>query len=277
MKLSQHSPIRSNEPFWQCAYYSGCGNCFLVAFDPDNVHEMLNQEERASIALQTKEVVDGLLFLGLNRSSLRMHYFNSDGSRASMCGNGLRCLGLFASRQYSELSPSFTIITDVGPRKITLLSDNEIEADMGAINKTHVLSYPQEPLYLTDTGVPHALIVRPILPTGPIEDEARPLRFHTLFGKEGANISYATYSTQENKTVVFLRTYERGVERETGACGTGACAAAIILHNHYNCPFPFVIHFASQETARVTRQENRVFLTASASHIDSYVLKNPLV
>jgi len=277
MKLSLPSPIKSKEHFWYFAYYSGCGNFFLIAFDPENLHEKMTQEERAALVCIPEKVVDGLLFLGIANDSLCMHYYNSDGSRASMCGNGLRSLSHFASHVIQGLPSFFTINTDVGKRTIHMLSDNEIETDMGPMKVPKVIGIEKETLYLTDTGVPHAILVHPTLPQGPIEQEARHYRFHEALGKEGANISYASFSQKKNGTVVHLRTYERGVERETGACGTGACAAAGILYHHFGCPFPFTICFASKEQAQVSLQADRLMLRASCEYKGSYFLPNPLV
>jgi diaminopimelate epimerase len=276
MKLSQPFPIKSKDPFWHFEYYSGCGNFFLIAFDPDNIHEKLSQEERAKLALLHQLVVDGVLFLGLKEDSLIMHYYNSDWSKAAMCGNGLRCLGHFAYHQIKNLPSSFSIQTEIGKRKIQILSDNTITTDMGPINPTYPLVIQKEILYLTDTGVPHALFVLPSLPEGPISTIARYYRFHEALGKEGANISFVSYSINEEGTTAFIRTYERGVERETGACGTGACAAAGILNSNFDCPFPFTINFESKEKALIFREANRFMLTASCENKGTFSLPTPL-
>lgn len=272
MTLSPPSPIRSKEPCWHFAYYSGCGNFFLIAFDPEGLNAQLTQKERAALTNSTKEIVDGLVFLG---GSCDMHYYNRDGTRASMCGNGLRCLGHFASQQ--GFPSPFTIQTDVGERTVHILSPNEIATDMGPMQETQAIEIEGKTVYFTDTGVPHALFVRTALPKGPIEEEARLFRFHKAFGSGGANISYATFTKHEKGTSVFLRTYERGVERETGACGTGACAAASILHHHFGCSFPFTIHFASREQGVVSLRDNRLTLTASCEYKGSYSLPNPFM
>lgn len=277
MTLLPPSPIKRNEPSWLFAYYSGCGNLFLIAFDPDNLHTRLTEQEIAFLSGHSQKTVDGILFLGWERGILSMHYFNSDGSKASMCGNGLRCLSHFAFRQISGLPSSFSIRTGAGERMVHILSDHEISTDMGPIKQTREVLIDDKKLYYTETGVPHALLVSDTLPAGAIEEDARFYRFHEAFGEEGANISYAAYSVQDKETIVRLRTYERGVERETGACGTGACAAAVILHHHFSCPFPFSIHFASKEQARVSLCSNRLEIKASCQCMNFLALPNPLV
>lgn len=277
MKLLPASQIKSSEPFWPFAYYSGCGNLFLIAFDPDNLHMRVTQPEIAAFIDHSNRDVDGILFLGHQEEILSMHYYNSDGSKASMCGNGLRCLGHFAFHHIRELPRSFLISTEVGNRKVQILPDHEIETDMGPIKPTKEVLIEDKKLYHTDTGVPHALFVVDTLPTGFIEEEARACRFHEVFGKDGANISYVSYTAQEGKTIVHLRTYERGVERETGACGTGACAASVILHRHFSCSFPFQIHFASQEQALVSCSSDRLSLQASCHCKEVLSLPNPLM
>ena len=276
MKLSPPSPISKTSPFWHCEYYSGCGNFFLIAYDPENIHHALSKEERASYIASSNLLVDGLLFLGNQNSQLVMNYFNSDGSEASMCGNGLRSIAHFAYYRTLQLPHTFSIQTKVGSRNIVIAHDQTIMTDMGPILPTQSLNIDQETLFFTNTGVPHALFVLPTLPKGSIDDKGRYIRFHPSLGEEGANVSFASYETTRKGTSVHLRTYERGVERETGACGTGACAAAAILHDHFQCSFPFTIHFASNESALIEKKEGRYMLTASCKNMGIHILANPL-
>lgn len=275
MTSSQLSPLKKKDPLWTFCHYSGCGNFFLIAYDPDNVHTMLSPSERASLALNplAPKEVDGLLFLGIEHDTMRMRYYNKDGSHASMCGNGLRCLGHFIfSNHLSECPTSTFVQTDVGRRTLQLLSNTLIKTDMGQLQDIQIIQLNGKTLFLTNTGVPHALFVLPTLPTGAIEEDARLYRFHPALGKEGANISYATYT----HTDIHLRTYERGVEKETGACGTGACAAASILHKHFGLSLPCSVVFTSKETATIDIQNNRLFLTASCKKKGTYDLHNPM-
>lgn len=267
MRSSQPSPPNNISSLVKKAlsieYYSGCGNLFFIGFEEDLHLCQKTDKERADLCALFQKPVDGILSLGIDEA-LHMNYFNSDGTRASMCGNGLRCLGHFASRHVHGLSTSFIMHTDVGQRRIKVAEHDLISTDMGPLPT--VSFHPLEKhFFFCNTGVPHAVCIEQSLPCEPIEPMARPFRFHSAFGQGGANISYATYEIQQGQTLVMLRTYERGVERETGACGTGACAAATILHTHFACPFPFHVQFISQEKALIELKDHRLFLTAPAT------------
>lgn len=174
---------------------------------------------------------DGVLFLFPH---YRMRIFNADGSEPSMCGNGVTCL--------------FDYI-----RKVDRISDVHIATECGTVHcyedrgfpvvnlgKPQVIHFPIElapfgPCYVVNTGVPHVVLFA--FPDS-IEEMGRKIRFHPLLGKEGANVNFV--SLQEGK--IYARTYERGVEAETPACGTGAAAVAFVVKQLHNCPSPIEIN-----------------------------------
>lgn len=259
------SPTLSrNDLLWNFAYYSGCGNLFLIAFDPEDVQSKISTLERATLCTTLNVVVDGLLFLGKNS---KMHYYNRDGSRAPMCGNGLRCLGHFAHTL--DPSETFSIETDLGPRSISIQKNGLVMTDMG---RKPTITQPIDTWFFCNTGVPHAVQFLKTLPHGPIEDMLRPVRYNPAFGTNGTNVSLAML----DETGIHLRTYERGVEQETGACGTGACAAAVIASEVFGASFPHKIHFQSGEEAFVSMKNEQLFLTAGCQVLDQYTLPNPL-
>lgn len=256
--------LSRHDSSWHFSYYSGCGNLFLIAFDPEGLEAELTKEERAVLCSTLDISVDGLLFLG---NDFKMHYYNRDGSRA-MCGNGLRCLGHFA--HYIGLAKkTFTMQTDVGPRVLILQNDGLVRTDMGNIP---TVSQPLANWFSCNTGVPHAVQFNTSLIQTPIEDIARPIRFHPVFGINGTNVSFAKI----DKLGIHLRTFERGVEQETGACGTGACAASVIANVILHIPFPHTVHFHSGEKAMIHLEHNRLFLTAACQILGHYSLPNPL-
>ncbi len=99
-----------------------------------------------------------------------------------------------------------------------------------------------------DTGVPHFVVFRPVPPDQPIDNVGRALRFHTRFGSEGANIDFVEAYERGR---LRIRTYERGVEGETLACGTGCVAAAVAAAATEGTPSPVSLLTRSGETIRV--------------------------
>ncbi len=182
---------------------------------------------------------DGLFFLtpleGYRR--MKMDFYNSDGSRAEMCGNGLRCAAFFASAKANGWrTPVFE--TDSGTLETEVLSSSgdgiaqvrislplkETFRDCGILDGYRV--------YSGNTGVRHAVI--PVRDTDSVDVAAtgRFFRCHSAFSPAGTNVDFV--ETEKNTDGLYrIRTYERGVEAETLACGTGIAAAGIVLSQFY--------------------------------------------
>ena len=171
---------------------------------------------------------DGLLILSKRNGNLRLDYWNADGSSA-FCGNGSRCAALWAKSQGWTKENLFVLGTTKGPLTARILKNNRAEISMPTPNdlrlglrlkvlgRTYVVHYVQ-------VGVPHAVLFIPNLDKIDVINLGRTLRFHGAFGPAGANVDFV----QIKKGVIYLRTYERGVEDETKACGTGAVASAFV-------------------------------------------------
>ena len=211
-------------PFWKM---SGAGNDFvLLAGAPRG---------RAAAALARRLCdrrlgigADGLLIVSRRGRRVRMDYWNSDGS-VSFCGNGARCAALWAAAHGWTAGRRFTIDTARGPLDAALTESNRAEVLMPApknlrlgltikvLGKTWTVHY-------VDTGAPHAVVFVPAVEKIDVKPLGRALRFHAAFGRAGANVDFV----QARKNIFSLRTYERGVEDETLACGTGVVAAAVV-------------------------------------------------
>ena len=159
--------------------------------------------------------------------TLKMRVFNSDGSEAEMCGNGIRCLAKYIKDQKSMDKSEITIETLAGSKNIVYNGD-EISVSMGKptysddLNKqTLNIDGEQIETYFANTGVPHAIIFKNYS-----KEIARKIRFHDVFQPEGANVNFVV----EKKDNLEVNTYERGVEDFTLSCGTGACATALISY-----------------------------------------------
>lgn len=173
---------------------------------------------------------DGLLVLGKSsRADFKMRIFNPDGSEAEMCGNGLRCAALF-SVKYSAFS--------VQKKKIESKA-GILEAEVKGARVKVKMTQPKNiklniPLKINnrkikvnfiDTGVPHTVIFVEGLDKIDAANLGRQVRFHQKFMPRGTNVDFVEVIDKNN---IKIRTYERGVEDETLACGTGSVAAALI-------------------------------------------------
>jgi len=176
---------------------------------------------------------DGLLVLEKSRTAdLRMRIFNADGSEAEMCGNGARCVALFVGRQASCVvrKTKLKIETKAGiiPAevngdnvKIRLTDPKGIKLDIPLRVNGRMIR-----VNFVNTGVPHAVIFCAQLDKLSISEIGRAVRFHEKFSPSGTNVNFVEVLKPDS---IKIRTYERGVENETLACGTGSTAAAIIF------------------------------------------------
>jgi diaminopimelate epimerase len=167
----------------------------------------------------------------------RMRYYNADGGEAEMCGNGARCVALFADRlglgerEGDQLRLRF--MTQPGPMEANVNNGRAAirmtDASDFEINISLQVAHGDEMVHFVNTGVPHAVVIvdnADDLTNAEVTERGRAIRQHERFAPHGANANFVTLL--ENNCV-RIRTYERGVEAETLACGTGSCAAAIVM------------------------------------------------
>ena len=215
--------------------FDGAGNDFVL-IDNRLKNLELSAEGIAHICHRRCGVgADGMLLLcsATDGYDFVMRYFNSDGCAADMCGNGGRCISLFAhlldmgTRVGEEVHLRF--LADDGPHEATILRWNDslrqgvVRLGMRDVPKSgfrHVLQGS-----LLNTGVPHFVKQVTGLSHYDVVSEGRRLRHHPEMGPEGANIDFV--ELQEDGSLC-IRTYERGVEDETLACGTGVTASALV-------------------------------------------------
>ena len=171
---------------------------------------------------------DGLLVLSRNKKAVRLDYWNADGS-AAFCGNGSRCAALWAAEHGWVRGKSFVLASNRGPLQVVLTGKGRAQVKMPSphslvLGKRLALNGKKLAVHYVDTGVPHAVVfVNDITKTN-VKELGKALRFHKAFGKNGANVDFVQFKAG----VAHLRTYERGVEDETLACGTGVVAAAFV-------------------------------------------------
>lgn len=209
----------------QCYHMSGAGNDFMVI---DARGKNLNFSELAR-GLCAKTGADGFMAVDYSqKADFKLHFYNSDGSRGEMCGNGSRCICKFAWDQ-GIAGERMAVETDAGLIQGVRLEENRYRVQL---NNPGVLDLhrKEEAAYveLGSPGVPHAVAELPGL-TFAMAEEIRPravaLRHDPAFPK-GANINFYTWL---DGTTVRVLTYERGVEDYTLACGTGCGSIAVTL------------------------------------------------
>jgi diaminopimelate epimerase len=195
---------------------SGAGNDFIVVEGRPGLKgpELARKLCPRRIAIGA----DGLLVLERGRNgSHRMIYYNADGSRA-FCGNGSRCAAMWMRRRnWSGRNVSFQ--SDNGPLEAVVTGPERVRLRMPPATPPESRTAGKWRGFFLDTGVPHFVVPVKKLDAVDVEAVGRELRFHKAFAPKGANVNFVERGR--------IRTYERGVEAETLACGTGAVAAAL--------------------------------------------------
>jgi diaminopimelate epimerase len=217
---------------------TGSGNDFVMV---DARHtppsDWSPQDIRAVCARGTGVGADGLVFVGpgSRADSVRMIYFNSDGSRAAMCGNAALCSTRLAARL--GLAPATQMILETDAGTYDSRCDGQSDG-MGAELHLAPVKTPapvkglaiapgERQAVLGTVGVPHLVVLVEDVSLVDVLTRGKALRSDPALGPAGANVNFV--SGEGRRSEWRMRTYERGVEDETLACGTGAVAAACAL------------------------------------------------
>jgi diaminopimelate epimerase len=158
-----------------------------------------------------------------------MHYFNSDGSEAAFCGNGARCLVRYCAVK-GVAEPPLEFRTGSALHRGELAGSGvKVDMEMPALVRqtTVCIDRREYRVHLVDAGVPHAVILTDNVGSIDVEAAGRKIRWDSEFQPQGANVDFVERSAG---APFALRTYERGVEKETLACGSGCLAAALVLN-----------------------------------------------
>ncbi len=213
--------------------YEGAGNDFILI---DNRHHIFREEAATIARLCDRHFgigADGLMTLSATDSgSPCMRYYNADGSLGEMCGNGARCFSLFMHHLGIGGEEKEFEATDGRHSALVCSSTGESGIiEIGMIPVEKITSWGEGILSL-NTGVPHYVEFTRDLPQIDLCRRGAEIRFDTDRFPQGTNVNFAEI-TGEGR--ISMRTYERGVENETLACGTGATAVAIAA-NYYAQP-----------------------------------------
>lgn len=206
---------------------SGAGNDFIVLA---SLPRGRSGPQLARVLCDRRGAVgaDGLIVLSRKKRTITMDYWNSDGSPA-FCGNGARCAALWAKLMGWTRNREFFLQTNRGLLAARILEHGRARLSMPTPTnlrlglKLKVLNRLVA-AHFVNAGCPHAIVFVPNAEKVDVCGLGRVLRHHKAFGPAGANIDFV----QLDKNALILRTYERGVEAETLACGTGVVAAAFV-------------------------------------------------
>ncbi|MBI3802404.1 MAG: diaminopimelate epimerase [Nitrospirae bacterium] len=215
-------------PFWKM---SGSGNDFIMI---DHRTPLINSTEMKRFIAQAcrrglSVGADGVILIEPStRADYKWHYYNADGGEVEMCGNGSRCVARFA--YLNQIAPAkHTIETLAGIVAAEVIGDRvrvrlpdptdlrfDLKIDIDGKSYTG---------HFVNTGVPHVVYLVDDVNQTDIVTLGRATRHHPLFAPRGTNANFISVVDRQN---LNIRTYERGVEDETLACGTGAIASAVI-------------------------------------------------
>ena len=243
---------------------SGSGNDFIII---DNRTPMVPEESLHALivgACRRKLSVgaDGLILVEPSSSvDFKWRFFNADGSVAEMCGNGARCAARFAyihgiaDRQMAFQTLAGIIHADVGEKtvKIRMTDPVDLKTDFG-------LDLDGSGVHVgrVNTGVPHVVMMVDDVEKVDVVAMGRRIRYHQNFAPAGTNANFVSIDSDGQ---IWIRTYERGVEDETLACGTGNVAAALILAHDRGLTSPVTLctRSGSMLTVHFSRQEGDRF------------------
>ena len=209
----------------------GAGNDFILIDNRDEALPM-NHDFIATLgARQTGVGCEGVIFVQRSATAdFRMRFFNPDGSEAELCGNGARCVAAFA-RTIGAVK------TDV-MRFETLAGDIRAEIKDSGLVKVWMPDPKDLRVDFVNSGVPHKIVPVTDLACVDVANEGRRIRYSDEFAPTGTNVDFVAYHAPQRADI---RTYERGVEAETGACGTGSVAAALVGVAQYGLKFPVTV------------------------------------
>lgn len=208
---------------------------------------------------------DGILLLQpSDTADVRMRFINPDGSEVDMCGNGARCIARLAfdlNAAPAEMKiqtqagiVAATVSAEMVCLRLTRPTDWRLDVDVGL----------DDPVHVVNTGVPHVIVWVDDLAAVDLPLLGRELRFHAEFAPDGTNVNFVKV---EPDGTLSVRTYERGVEGETLACGTGATAAAVVAARCGKVELPVAVHCASGYDLVIDSNEQMTTLSGSAEYV----------
>lgn len=239
---------------------NGAGNDFVLL---DNRAGRIALTPRQVVALCHRQRgigADGLFLVVPNqsgRADWSWEFYNSDGSVAEMCGNGARCFARYVQR-LTKPAGDITFETLAGVIRASFQGER-VTVNLTAphsmrIGETLPVDGRSVTVHSVNTGVPHAVVFVPDADQAMVQEQGRALRYHPHFAPKGTNVNFAQLLGPGH---IRVRTYERGVEGETLACGTGVSASALISAQLHGFASPVRVQVQGGDTLEVAFQKNQ--------------------
>jgi diaminopimelate epimerase len=244
--------------FVEFSKMNGAGNDFVLI---DNRAQIirLNRQQIVKICDRHRGVgADGVILLipsSSGKADWAWEFYNSDGSTGEMCGNGARCFGRFVRKQ-TGLARDFTFETEAG------IISAAFSGDLVTVNLTaptglkldEKLPLRDGPLLVhsVNTGVPHAVLFVPDADKAMVLQLGHEIRRHAHFAPKGTNVNFVQVLSPSH---IRVRTFERGVEGETLACGTGVTASALISARVHQFASPIRVQVQGGDELQVSFHE----------------------
>jgi diaminopimelate epimerase len=210
---------------------SGAGNDFVVIDNRSRRYDLSPAQIARLCDRHFGIGADGLLAVEPDAAAdFRMRYYNADGGEAEMCGNGARCFARFVQSMPRANSDRVRFLTPAGLIEGAYVG-GEVRVNLTAPTETKLrqradFGWGEIEYHFMNTGVPHVVIEVPDAGQAQVVAQGRAIRRSPLFPR-GTNVNFVQVADSQN---LIVRTYERGVEDETLACGTGVTAAALLIH-----------------------------------------------
>ena len=238
---------------------NGAGNDFVLV---DNRAQaiQLTRDQVVRLCDRHRGVgADGLMLLvppGASSADWAWDFYNSDGSGGEMCGNGARCFARFVQRVTGRAA-GFTFQTGAGIIAVGF-EGARVAVDLTPpselrLNQLVQLSTGLETVHSVNTGVPHAVIYVPDADRAMVQQLGPEIRRHPQFGPKGTNVNFVQ---QTGPNQIRVRTFERGVEGETLACGTGVTASALVSARLYHFRSPVQVQVQGGDLLEVSFQDD---------------------
>lgn len=215
--------------------FSGAGNDFVIINNLENLVDSTDTnfvkkvcERRMSVGADGVLLVEKADGIGTGSVDFRMRYFNADGGEVETCGNGARCISRFAYLN-GIVTEKMRFLTNAGVYESEIVGDN-VKVRMSQptdirLNVPLQLKDGVHTVGFANSGVPHVVFFVDDLDGTNVFDMGQQTRYHADFKPAGTNANFIRIQSSER---LEIRTYERGVEDETLACGTGSIASAIV-------------------------------------------------
>lgn len=244
------------------AKYVGCGNDFIL-FDNRSLEFPFHLSELIAKLCNRHYGIgaDGLILLELSKlADCQFRIFNADGFEVEMCGNGIRCFvkwlkTLGFNQSFFHIETKYGLLQAAVKEdsiQIEMGTPSDIKWNLFVINEKETVK-----VHHLNTGVPHTLLFVEKIEQFNLKKWGPYIRFHPLWSPKGTNFTAVELT---NSTYLKIRTYERGLEKETLACGTAATAAALATSFLYSIDAPLTVQMASKEELVIDfKRQNQSF------------------